>query len=74
MRQLNIYTCLGITLNIIWIISKEFSLLNNNIQGIIVIAGLTLILLGIITKNYDIYELKEKKNKFLNLFSQKNNL
>ncbi|MEG1410345.1 MAG: hypothetical protein RSD36_10940 [Terrisporobacter sp.] len=71
MKKLNIYTSFGLVFSTIWLLSKRFNILNNSLEGIFVGVGLTLILFGIITKRYDIYEFKERKNNLFKYFNRK---
>jgi hypothetical protein len=65
MKKLNNYICWGVFFNGIWIFSNRFNLLPDFIEGVIVGAGILLILIGMCFEKYDISNVKNyKKNLF----------
>ena len=65
MKRLNIFTIIGVIFSLVWLFSQQYNLLNNKIEGICVSLGLTFIIFGAVTMNYNIIDISKKKNKLL---------
>lgn len=72
MKKLNLYSWLGLIFITTWFVSNKLNLLNENIHGVFISIGFSLILLGILTQSYDILYFRDSKNKFFDRFFRKN--
>lgn len=72
MKKFTNYLCFGLFLNALYLISNQFDLLPDFIEGLCVGVGLSLILIGIYTENDRISKIRDyKENLRIRLFENK---
>lgn len=58
MKTFNNYTCFGLLLNAIWLLSSKFNLLLDFIEDLYIGLGIILILIGLLLENHNMPQLK----------------